>query len=603
MTFEDTTSSSGTASINKAAHAMHRETRQGAPRTGDKIMPNIFRKGACAIALLAAAGAATPLMAQSKDAKSKEPTNVNAPHRVRQAHAPTREDILLGSYGQYRANNDLLRYALKIRVDPQKETVSGVNTITFRMLEDGSRIQLDLVPVLKVDKIAMGSQDLKYTREARAVFIDFPHPLKKGQIYSIDFHYSGTPVSKGRFGGFTFGKDPSGQPWIYTACEGRGASVWWPNKDQARDEVEGMTISVEAPNGLMDVSNGRFVDKKDLGDGYTQWNWAVHYPINNYDVALNIGHYTHFSDRYGNLSLDYYVLPENLAKAKVQFKQVKGMLEAFQHYFGEYPFQKDGYKLVEVPYLGMEHQTAVAYGNHYQNGYLGRDWANVGISLKFDFIIIHESGHEWFGNSVTAADGSDMWIQEGWTTYMEALYVEHRWGHDAAIRYLNGIKPKARNKNPIVVQRGVKAGPLDEDDYFKGALFINTLRSVVNDDARWFKLIHDFYQHFKYRNIMTEDVVAYFNQNTGMNLTPVFNEYLRHADLPVLDLKFNAGEGTVSYRWKADEPGFAMPVRVGTKSHWQVIHPTGDWKTMKTSLDKNDFSVATDLYYVNVEKE
>ena len=520
----------------------------------------------------------------------------------RAARVPTQADILRGAYGPYRANNDLLYYHLDIRVDPDKKFISGKNTVRFKMLEDGARIQLDLQQPLQVDKILFGATPLKYEREFGAVFIDFPETLRAGHTYSIDFYYSGNPREQGRFGGFAFHKDPEGHPWIFTACEGIGASVWWPNKDQWRDEVQNMEISVSIPNGLVDVSNGKFLGKTDLGDGYTRWDWFVHYPINNYDVALNIGNYVHFSDRLGNLPLDYYVLPEDLDKAKKQFTQVKGMLEAYQHYFGEYPFKKDGYKLVEVPYSGMEHQSAVAYGNHFTNGYLGRDWTGAGISTRFDFIIIHESAHEWFGNSITAADPSDMWIHEGWATYLECLYVEYRWGHDDAIKYLNGLKPKVKNEAPIIGERGVNA-EVPEDQYFKGALFLNTLRSVINDDPRWFKLIHGFYQHFKYKNILTEDVVQYFNEKTGMNLTPIFNQYLRHTAIPVLELKFNEAGGAVLYRWKVDEPGFAMPVRVGTKGNWQIINATTDWQTMKTTLTRDHFDVDTDLYYVNVDKE
>jgi aminopeptidase N len=517
--------------------------------------------------------------------------------------APTHSDILRGAYGPYRANNDLLFYHLDVRVDPEKQTISGKNTIRFKMLKDDNRIQLDLSDALQVDKIVLGTTELKYQRESGAVFIDFPETLKAGREYSIDFYYSGHPLTIGRFGGMVFGKDPSGKPWIYTSCEDDGASIFWPNKDQWRDEVnDGMEISVAVPNGMMDVSNGKFAGKTDLGDGYTRWDWRISYPINSYDVALNIGDYTHFSDNYKDLPLDYYVLPADLEKAKTQFAQSKGMLEAFEHYFGEYPFQRDGYKLVEVPYLGMEHQSAVAYGNHFQNGYLGRDWAGVGLSMKFDFIIIHESGHEWFGNAVTAADRSDMWIHEGWTTYLEALYVEYYYGKDNAILYLNGIKKKIENKRPIISERGVNSTP-PEDQYFKGALMLNTLRSMLNDDPRWFKLIHDFYQHFKYQNIMTEDVVAWFNQQTHMNLTPFFNQYLRHTAIPELDLKYDASAGTVSYRWKADEPNFTMPVRVGEKEHWQTIQPTTEWQTMKTSLTPDAFAVDTEHFYVNVSKQ
>jgi len=514
---------------------------------------------------------------------------------------PSRAEVLRGEYGRYRANNDLLYYHLDVRVDPDKKFISGKNAIRFKMLKDDTRIQLDLAANLNVDKIVFDNGTLQYERELHAVFIDFPETLKAGRVYSIDFFYSGFPRETGRFGGFVFQKDASGHDWVFSSCEGPGAMVWWPNKDQWRDEVDDMDISVSIPSSLVDVSNGRFVKKTDLGDGYTRWDWHVSYPINNYDVAVNIGNYVHFTDQFREMSLDFYALPENLEKAKKQFSQVTGMLEAFTHYFGEYPFKRDGYKLVEVPYAGMEHQTVVAYGNRFANGYLERDWTGVGISLKFDFIIIHESAHEWFGNSVSAADASDMWIHEGWATYMECLYVEYWFGHDEALKYTNGLKPKVQNKAPIITERGLHREPA-QDQYFKGALFLNTLRSVMDDDKRWFKLIHDAYQHFKYRNIMTEDMVRFFNEQSGMNLTPIFNQYLRRAAVPVLDLKFDEAQKTVSYRWNAAEEGFNMPVSVGQKDAWQIIRPSAEWKTMKTSLSPAEFEVATDLYYVNVEK-
>ena len=518
------------------------------------------------------------------------------------APLPLRYDMLRGAYGPYRANNDLLYYHLDIRVDPEKQLVTGKNTIRFKMLNDDNRIQLDLRETLNIDKILMGAKTLKYERDTGAVFVDFPETLLAGQVYSIDFYYSGHPEETGRFGGMTFKKDISGHVWINTACEGTGASMWWPDKDQWKDEVESMDISVAVPNGLVDVSNGKFVAKTDLGDGYTRWDWHVHYPINNYDVSLNIGNYVHFSDRLGDLPLDFYVLPEDLDKAKIQFAQAKGMIEAYQHYFGEYPFIKDGYKLVQAPYSGMEHQSAVTYGNLFKNGYLGRDWTGVGINTRFDFIIIHESGHEWFGNSITAQDPSDMWIHEGWTTYLETLYVEYRWGHDDALKYMGGLKPKVVNMRPIIAERGVNAEPT-QDQYFKGALMINTLRSVVNDDAKWWALLHEFYQYFKYQNIMTEDVEAWFNLHTGMNLTPVFDQYLRHAAIPRMELLFGEAPGMVMYKWDADEDSFAMPVKVGAQEHWQIIHPTTKWQWMQTPLGKDDFQVATDLYYIDVNKQ
>jgi aminopeptidase N len=519
---------------------------------------------------------------------------------------PTRAQILRGAYGPYRANNDLLYYHLDIRVDPVAKSIAGKNTIRFKMLADGQRIQLDLTETLKVDRILLGTTELKFQRDESAVFIDFPTTLHNGQTYAIDFFYSGNPIAKGRFGGMSFEQDPAGRPWIFTACEDDGSSIWWPSKDQWRDEVESMDISVAVPSDLTDVSNGRFVAKTDLHDGYTRWDWHVSYPINSYAVALNIGKYEHFFDTHNNLTLDFYALPEDLDKAKSQFAQAKGMLDAFEHYLGEYPFQRDGYKLIQVPYAGMEHQSAVAYGNHFRNGYLDVDWTHVGISPRFDFIIVHESGHEWFGNSITAADNADMWIHEGWDTYLESLFVEYHYGKPDALKYLTGFRAKVKNLEPIVGERGVGTVP-PQDMYFKGALMIATLRSILDDgtptaNAKWFALIHDFYQHFKYQDIMTEDVISWWNQHTNRNLTPFFNQYLRHTAIPCLELNFNSADGTVSYKWQADEPGFTMPIRVGSPDHWQIITPTLEWQTMKTPLTKDQFQAATNLYFINVSK-
>jgi aminopeptidase N len=515
--------------------------------------------------------------------------------------APSRAAILRGEYGRYRANNDVRFYHLDVRIEPEAKRISGSNRIRFRMLSDDTRIQLDLFANLDVERIMLGATPLKYERELNAVFVDFPETLTAGREYEIVFHYSGYPQEGGRFGGLAFRTDPAGRHWINTSCEGQGAASWWPNKDQWRDEAEQVEISVAIPDDLVDVSNGRFLGKTALGDGYTRWDWRVHNPINSYNVSLNIGRYVQFSDRLGDLTLDFYALPENLDKAKRQFAQAKPMIEAYQKYVGEYPFRDDGYKLIEVPYTGMEHQSAVTYGNRFANGYLERDWTGVGISPKFDFIIIHESAHEWFGNAVSAADVSDMWIQEGWATYLEGIYVEHMFGRDEAIEYLNGYKPKIRNQAPIVTTRGIHRSP-SQDQYFKGALFLNTLRSVVSDDERWWALVRGVFQRFRYQNIMTEDLVRFVNQQLRMDLTPIFDQYLRHASLPTLELKFDEQAGTVAYRWQADEPAFAMPVRVGDPQAWQTIEPGSAWKTMRTSIPKADFQVATDRYYINVSK-
>ena len=527
---------------------------------------------------------------------AQQPQRTPPPSTLR---APTRAEIQRGEYGRYRANNDLLYYDLDVRVDPEKKFISGRNTIRFKMLKDDTRIQLELFSNYAIEKIVMGAQTLKYERDHNTVYVDFPEPLRSGRTYSIEFHYSGQPHEQGRFGALAFRTDPAGKHWINTANEGEGSASWWPSKDQWRDEPEGADIRVAVPNGLVNVSNGRFMGKTDLGDGYTRWDYRVHYPINSYNVSLNIAEYTHFSEVHGDLTMDYFVLPGNLEKAKVQFAQAKPMMEAFEKYVGKYPFPKDGFKLIEVPYSGMEHQSAVTYGNRYANGYLERDWTGVGVSLKFDFIIIHESGHEWFGNAVSAADVSDMWIQEGWCNYLEFIYVEALFGREDAIKYANGYKSKIGNAEPIITQRGIHRTP-NQDMYFKGALFLDTLRNAVNDDTRWWKLIRDTYERFKYQNIMTEDLVRFFSAELKQDMTPIFDQYLRRTALPVLELTFDERAKTVSYRWKADERAFAMPIRVGDPAKWQTIHPSADWKSLPWTLGRDAFKVATDLYYVNV---
>ena len=546
---------------------------------------------------------------------------------------PDHAQVLRGAYGPYRANNDLLSYHLTLHVDPQARSISGSNEVRFKMLADGKRIQLDLTPDLQIDRIDTGGEvQLPFTRDGGAVFIDFWNPLRKGETYKVFVYYHGNPIAKGRFGGMSFETDPAGRPWIFTADEDDGCSIFWPCKDQWQDEPqEGMDLSIAVPNGLMDVSNGRLISSIPLSGnqaGYTQWNWHVSYPINAYGVALNIGAYQHFSDTYRNkehpafppLPLDFYVLPEDLARAKVQFAQVRAMLDAFEHYLGEYPFARDGYKLVQVPYAGMEHQSAVAYGNRFQNGYGAaapdgtRDWTGVNISPRFDFIIIHESGHEWFGNSVSAADRCDMWIHEAWTTYLETLFVEFHYGRADALKYTSGLVPKVHNHSPILTECGTATDP-PQDQYFKGALMIATLRSWLATtaaspaaaDREWFTLLHDFYQQFKYQNISTATVISWWNDHTSHtihhDLTPFFDQYLRHTAIPALELTWlpdtpGSSTHTVLYKWQADEPAFAMPVRAGSR----LLHPTTAWQTLQTPLKPEDFAVSTDLAYINVSR-
>ena len=515
----------------------------------------------------------------------------------------TRKDSLQGGFGSDRIAYDVLHYGLDIKVNPDDKFISGSNEISFKAVSDITKIQVDLFENMKVDSIVWNDRNLDYKREFNAVFINFPTVLAKDSKHTIRFYYSGHPIIAKNApwdGGFIFSNDGKGTPWIAVAVQGTGASLWYPCKDSQSDEPDyGATIKVAVPNGLMDVSNGRFKGSTDLHNGYTRWDWEVKSPINNYDITLNIGDYVHFGQNYKGLDLDYYVIRENQDRAKIQFEQVKPMMDCFQSKFGEYPFKEDGYKLVESPYLGMEHQSAVAYGNKYRQGYMGMDLSATKIGLSFDFIIIHESGHEWFGNSITAKDIADMWIHESFTCYSESVYVECTQGYEKAQTYINGLRRNIDNDKPIIGNYGVNSEG-SGDMYFKGALMLNSIRSIINDDAKWWKLIYDYSTTFRHQIVTTEIVIAYFNKQTGIDLTPVFNQYLRHKELPVLQLR--KGNNRLEYRWKADVSGFNMPVDITLKNKTKRLHPAANWKTSDLKI-KNilEIEVLQKKYLIDVE--
>lgn len=513
----------------------------------------------------------------------------------------TRADTLRGTLSAERACYDVSFYHLDIKIDPVDQTIEGYNDITFKTVKNFKRIQVDLFANMKVDKIIWNGKELPYKREFGAVFIDFPEMVKAPSTQTIRFYYSGKPTVAKKApwdGGFVWTKDKAGDPWIGVACQGTGASLWWPNKDHQSDEPDSMMISIAVPNDLMNISNGRLRSKQDLNNGYTKYNWFVSNPINNYDVTVNIAKYAHFSDKYNDLDLDYYVLRENLEKAKEQFKQVKPMIACFEKRFGPYPFYEDGYKLVETPYLGMEHQSCVAYGNKYKNGYLGNDLTGSGIGTKFDFIIIHESGHEWFGNSVTSKDIADMWIHESFTNYSESIYAECEFGHDDYLKHINGYKHSVRNDEPIIGPYGVNAEG-SGDMYYKGGLMLHTIRSIVGDSV-FFDALKGVALKFRHQTVTTNDIVDYFNKKTGKDLTKVFYQYLKYTRIPTLELR--KSDNAVSYRWKADVPGFDMPIKVSLSgSKWQTIVPTPTWQTLPAK-SVNDIKVAEDLYFIDIKK-
>jgi aminopeptidase N len=516
----------------------------------------------------------------------------------------TRRDSLQGGLRPERTSFDVLRYDLNITLDIENKHIKGYNDITFKVVQNTSKIQLDLFENMKVDRITLNGKELKYTRDNDAVFITFKKPLKKGSEEKLTFYYSGNPkVARNApwDGGFVFSKDPQGKPWVGVAVQGTGASLWFPVKDHQSDEPDrGASIKVAIPNGLMNVSNGRFKGSTDLKNGYTRWDWEVKNPINNYTITLNVADYVHIHDNLEGLDLDYYVLRENEEKAREHFKEVKPMMECFQSKFGEYPFKEDGYKLVETPYLGMEHQSAVAYGNKYKKGYMGSDMTGTGIGKLFDYITIHETGHEWFGNSITSKDIADMWIHEGFTTYSETVFVECLFGYDKAMQYITGQQMSVMNRKPVIGTFGMnKRG--SEDMYYKGALMLNTLRHIVNNDEKWWKILLKYSETYKKQVIDTETVVSFFSKESGMDLTAFFNQYLRYRNIPILQLKLNGKQ--LEYRWETDEPNFVMPVGITIAGKELRLDATNNWKSVETNTsDLTDVTVQKQKYYVKVQK-
>ena len=522
-----------------------------------------------------------------------------------QAQDFTRRDSLQGSLRPERTCFDVLRYDLNLTIEPEYRTVKGFNDITFKVIEKTAKIQLDLFENMKIDSIIFKNKKLTYKREMDAVFIDFMKPLEVNSEQKVRFYYSGSPLEAERApwdGGFVWSKDSDGNDFVSVAVQGTGASLWYPVKDHQSDEPDrGASIKVAVPNGLMNVSNGRFLGNENLNNGFTRWDWEVVNPINNYNIVINIANYVAIHQKLDDLDLDYYVLAENEEKARVHFEEVIMMMECFQMRFGKYPFYKDGYKLVETPYLGMEHQSAVAYGNNYTKGYLGKDISGTGVGLLFDFIIIHETAHEWFGNSITSKDIADMWIHESFTTYAESVYVEFQFGYEKAQQYINGQKLLISNNKPIIGQFGVNFKSGNSDMYYKGALMLNSLRHMINDDAKWWAMLKKYAETFQYKIIETKDVVQFFSKESGLNLTPFFDQYLKHKAFPELEYKLS--EGTLAYRWKADEPTFKMPFEYTVKGKASRLNATTTWQTSPLKLaDEADFKLVTDKFLLTSKK-
>ena len=517
----------------------------------------------------------------------------------------TRRDSLQGGLRIERTSYDVKRYDLNITINPEQKSIKGFNEITFEVLVPAQKIQLDLFENMKVDSIVWNTKKLKYNRDNDAVFIDFPEKLASKSNHKLKFYYSGNPrIARNApwDGGFVFSKDKAGKDFIAVAVQGTGASLWYPVKDSQTDEPDnGASIKVAVPNGLMNVSNGRFLGSQDLKNGYTRWDWEVKNPINNYTITVNIADYVHIQDKMPDLDLDYYVLRENEAKAREHFMEVKPMMECFQSKFGRYPFWEDGYKLVETPYLGMEHQSAVAYGNKYKKGYMGFDLSGTGVGMFFDYITIHETGHEWFGNSITSMDIADMWIHEGFTTYSETVFIECIKGYDDAMKYINGQAKNVRNDRPIIGQYGVN-NEGSGDMYYKGSLLLNTLRHIIADDAKWWKMLYNYSETFKKKIITSDTVIDYFNKASGTDLTPTFRQYLYTNQVPVFIYKIKGDY--LYYSWDNVNEDFNMPIDIGFEGEKIRLFPTAKEQKMKLKkLSKKSFQIYDNQFYVKIKED
>ena len=497
----------------------------------------------------------------------------------------TRQDTLRGSITPERAWWDLNYYHLNIKVNPADSTIHGVNTIQYTVLEPYQVMQIDLQPPMRMEKVVQNGKQLEVRQEGNAYFVKLTEQQKPGAVNKVDVYYGGKPqvsTNPPWSGGLTWKRDNNGKPFIANSNQGDGASLWWPCKDHMYDEPDSMLISVAVPKDLTNVSNGRLRKVDENLDGTRTFHWFVSNPINNYGVNVNIGDYVHFGEKYqgekGLLDCDYYVLRDNLEKAKKQFKDVPRMLQAFEHWFGPYPFYEDSYKLVEVPYLGMEHQSSVTYGNGYQNGYRGRDLSGTGWGLKFDFIIIHESGHEWFANNITYKDVADMWIHESFTAYSENIFLDYHYGKQAASEYVIGTRASIRNDRPIIGKYDVNYSG-SGDMYSKGANMLHTLRQVVNDDEKWRGILRGLNRDFYHQTVTTQQIEDYLSKQSGKDLSRFFDQYLRDTRIPMLQYRLDKKK--LTYRWANVVEGFDMPVKVYLNGKETWLEPTTEWKEMK----------------------
>ena len=517
----------------------------------------------------------------------------------------TRQDSLRGSITPQRAWWDLVHYDLSVTVMPESKSIIGTNVMSYRVLKEGvTDLQIDLQAPMELTAVMQDGHSLNVRSEGDAHFIQLQSPQKVGELKAISLSFEGKPriaVNPPWDGGITWQQDSNGKHFIASSNQGIGSSVWWPNRDHPADEVDSLDMHVTVPKNLVDVSNGRLVSVDSTASSKT-YHWAVRNPINNYSVNLNIGDYVNFSEVYegenGKLDMSYWVLREDEEKARSQFKQAPMMMEAFEHWFGPYPFYEDSFKLVQAPYLGMEHQSSVTYGNKFKNGYLGTDLSGTGQGYKFDFIIIHESGHEWFANNITNKDVADMWIHEGFTSYSENLYLDYHFGKDAASEYVIGLRKNIRNDRPIIGTYDVnKSG--SGDMYYKGSNLLHTIRTIVDNDELWRETLRGLNKEFYHKTTTTAMVEDFMSRKLNQNLAPLFDQYLRTITIPTFEYKVDKKK--LSYRYTNVISDFTMPISILVNSNLQWITPTDKWQTIKISK-KVDKVIIPDDFYINTTR-
>ncbi|MFK7735215.1 MAG: M1 family metallopeptidase [Pirellulaceae bacterium] len=519
------------------------------------------------------------------------------------------QERLRGSVTAQRAWWDLKHYSLAVKVDPENRSIEGSNSIRFEVIAEPKQMQVDLQPPLEITSARLKDKELAYTRNGNVYLLDLPAGLVLGTTHEVQIEYSGNPVVSKRppwSGGFTWNTDGNGKHFIATSCQGDGASLWWPCKDHGYDEPdEGVDLLLTVPDDLSAVGNGRLVETlADAGEQTKTFHWRVTQPINNYSINANIGDYVHFEDTFegelGDLDIQYWVLRDNLELARTHFKEAPRTLAAFEHWFGPYPFYEDGYKLVEVPYLGMEHQSSVTYGNGFKNGYRGTDLSGTGVGMKFDFIVVHESGHEWFGNNISMKDAADMWIHESFTNYSENLFVEYHFTRQEAEDYVIGCRKRVRNDSPIIgTYNANRSG--SGDMYYKGGNMLHTLRYLVNDTNKWRSILRGLNEEFRHKTVTTEQVEDYLAEQTGLELDAFFEQYLRANRLPNLEYQIDGAK--LSCRYVDVVDGFEMPLQVRINQEVVTLKPSAEMQHLEFEKPIESFEIDRNFFIDSREVE